>query len=107
MTTHRALGRGLNALIPETATTLLASTDGHEAQQMTRLPLEKIRANPYQPRTTFDQEKLQELIRLWEKEAAAHAALPLQEPTPQILSVSGFEDAFGPAASAHGTTPEP
>ena len=62
MTTHRALGRGLNALIPETATALLAPLDGREAQQIARLPLEKIRANPYQPRATFDQEKLQELI---------------------------------------------
>ena len=62
MTTHRALGRGLNALIPETATALLVPPDGRETQQIARLPLEKIRANPYQPRATFDQEKLQELI---------------------------------------------
>lgn len=52
-------------------------------------------------------EKLQELIRLWETEAAVHGALPLQEPTPQILSVSGFEDAFLPTASAHGTASTP
>jgi arylsulfatase A-like enzyme len=54
--------------------------------------------------------KLQELIRLWEEEAAVHGALPLQEPTSQILSVSGFEDAFFPAASARderGTPPKP
>lgn len=62
MTTHRALGRGLNALIPETATALLSPLESGGAQQIIRLPLEQIRANPYQPRTQFNQEKLQELV---------------------------------------------
>jgi arylsulfatase A-like enzyme len=45
-------------------------------------------------------EKLQELIHLWQKEAERHDALPLRQPTPQILAVSGFEDAFAPATPA-------
>jgi ParB family chromosome partitioning protein len=49
----RRLGRGLDALIP--------SLDIHEDDQVVQLELTRLRANPYQPRKTFDQNSLQEL----------------------------------------------
>lgn len=38
--------------------------------------------------------RLQELIQQWRDEAARNHALPLTEPTPAVLSVSGFEDGW-------------
>lgn len=61
MTTHRALGRGLSALIPETPTVTSTESTVKESQ-ITQVRLDAIRANPYQPRSDFNQEKLQELI---------------------------------------------
>ncbi len=52
MTGKRRLGRGLGALIPETIDSGAALREINIAQ---------IRRNPFQPRTRFDQEKLQEL----------------------------------------------
>lgn len=53
----RRLGRGLEALIA-TATSPSPSGPGSELQ---RIPVTKIRANPYQPRRTFRPEELTEL----------------------------------------------
>ena len=61
MTTHRALGRGLNALIPERATTTMLETSSNDPQ-LVKLHIAQIRPNPFQPRSTFNQEKQQELI---------------------------------------------
>ena len=60
MTTHRALGRGLNALIPEAPTAVLPEPTPKEPR-ITQLRTDAIRTNPYQPRADFNQEKLQEL----------------------------------------------
>lgn len=49
----RGLGRGLQALIPEIELT--------EKDEIRDVPLEKIRANPAQPRKIFDEAKLAEL----------------------------------------------
>jgi ParB family chromosome partitioning protein len=58
-TPKRALGRGLSALIPQ------ASVPVHgelaESAGIVRLPLERIRRDPRQPRKTFDETKLREL----------------------------------------------
>ena len=55
MKKKRALGRGLSALL----------SDSHKvptnAQSILDLPLAEIRANPLQPRQSFDQERLEEL----------------------------------------------
>ncbi len=56
--TRKALGRGLEALIPPSPLTLSALT---EAPAQGELPVEEIGANPYQPRTRFDEETIQEL----------------------------------------------
>ena len=53
MTTKNVLGRGVGALLPEEAT---------EAEDKYFLcDIEKIRANPNQPRSYFDEEKLRQL----------------------------------------------
>ncbi len=56
--TKKALGRGLEALIPKKVITAIEERKGG-AQQ---IPLSKIRPNPYQPRKTFRAEDLQELV---------------------------------------------
>ncbi len=56
MTSKKALGRGLEALIPKK---LLEEKKG-SAQQ---LPLSKIKPNPFQPRKVFRSEDLQELVQ--------------------------------------------
>src|SRR3954463_11610573 len=50
----RGLGRGLESLIPAAA-----KVDKSSAQRT--VPVEKIKPNPYQPRTRFDPQALQEL----------------------------------------------
>ncbi len=57
--TRKALGRGLEALIPPSPINLSALTDLPPAQG--EIPVEEIGANPYQPRTRFDDETIQEL----------------------------------------------
>jgi len=49
---ERGLGRGLGALIPRAATTGLRE-----------VPVEAIKPNPWQPRTTFDEQELEELAQ--------------------------------------------
>jgi len=56
--TKKALGRGLEALIPKKVITAIEERKGG-AQQ---IPLSKIKPNPYQPRKTFRAEDLQELV---------------------------------------------
>ncbi len=51
-----ALGRGLEALIPTGA------QDGEAARQWSIIPLDRIAPNPYQPRQSFDEEALAELV---------------------------------------------
>ncbi|MEA3328405.1 MAG: ParB/RepB/Spo0J family partition protein [Candidatus Omnitrophota bacterium] len=52
------LGRGLNALIPEKIETQKASP----AEQITRVKINQIATNKYQPRQEFDQGKMNQLI---------------------------------------------
>lgn len=55
MSTQR-LGRGLRALIPPTE-------PERAADEVQQVPVDLIEPNPYQPRQTFDQEKLEELAQ--------------------------------------------
>jgi ParB family transcriptional regulator, chromosome partitioning protein len=55
MATHKALGKGLSALIPET------ENYGSGAVRFFQCPVEMIEPNPYQPRQTFDGDELEEL----------------------------------------------
>jgi ParB family transcriptional regulator, chromosome partitioning protein len=56
----RRLGRGLEALIPGSATTGSAVSAGPPSD-LQRIPLSRIRANPFQPRREFDPVELAEL----------------------------------------------
>jgi ParB family chromosome partitioning protein len=55
----KVLGKGLEALIPQTAAASASGQAGGE--RVVEVPLETIRANPHQPRKSFDDEKLRQL----------------------------------------------
>ncbi|HEX9407533.1 MAG TPA: ParB/RepB/Spo0J family partition protein [Thermoanaerobaculia bacterium] len=57
MNQKKALGRGLSALIPQKSEPAIAS--GALAQ----IPLDRISANPYQPRKAFNERSIDELTR--------------------------------------------
>ncbi len=66
MSKKKALGRGLSALLENVETDI---TTGTQSESTTRvlgsvamLPVSQIEANPFQPRTVFDQESLMELV---------------------------------------------
>ena len=58
----RALGKGLDALIPRS---VMESVSG---DKIIHVPVEKVGANPHQPRKSFDQETLKELSRSIQKD---------------------------------------
>ena len=64
MAKKSALGRGLGALLDNTASGLVAKGVLNQvpvAGSISGIPISNIEANPFQPRTRFDQEKLDEL----------------------------------------------
>ncbi len=56
----RGLGKGINALFPETST---AGEVVEDKEEIVTIPLENIFPNPYQPRMEFDEQKLEEMAR--------------------------------------------
>lgn len=59
-----ALGRGLSALLEDAGTDITSGIDpgqGVVAGSVTNLPIESIETNPFQPRTHFEQQALDEL----------------------------------------------
>ncbi len=60
MARRPGLGRGLDALIPG-GDSKDSSAGARSAQGVLQIPIEKIKANPQQPRSAMDQEKLNEL----------------------------------------------
>ena len=60
----RGLGRGLAALIPENRQESAGSEPLQREEQdgVRRIPIAQVEANPYQPRTLFDPEKMAELV---------------------------------------------
>ena len=64
MTKNRALGRGLGALLGNTEVELQSqsvSSDEPVVGSIGKIAIAKIETNPFQPRSRFDQEKLDEL----------------------------------------------
>jgi len=60
----KALGRGLKALIPDEGFVSVSKEEEQELAQdgtIGSLPVDKIRANPFQPRKEFDETALEEL----------------------------------------------
>jgi ParB family transcriptional regulator, chromosome partitioning protein len=63
--TRQALGKGLNALLarrdsPDTVVTAAGRDEG-ASESITRIPVDRIRSNPFQPRLDFDPVALDEL----------------------------------------------
>ena len=80
MAKHRtgALGRGIEALFEENT---IADSDSTE--QVQDIKLTSIRANPYQPRRTFDQAALRELAASIEKSGVFQPII-LRQPDPAV-----------------------
>ncbi|MFC1621444.1 ParB/RepB/Spo0J family partition protein [Candidatus Omnitrophota bacterium] len=57
----RGLGRGLEALISGTTSTQKSNILSGQSQGIINLPIEKIKANKYQPRADFDKQALEDL----------------------------------------------
>ena len=57
---NKGLGRGLSALMSDIQPSTGAATPTPRSADQ-KVPIEKVRANPNQPRRSFDEEKLQEL----------------------------------------------
>jgi ParB family chromosome partitioning protein len=60
---RKALGRGLEALIPDRVTTADEPSGLPMAGGETKIPLEDVTPNPYQPRGRFDPEGMKEIIQ--------------------------------------------
>jgi ParB family chromosome partitioning protein len=67
MTKRPALGRGLSALLEDDKTDVTGSADGAQLPKtvgsIAEIEISKIEANPFQPRTKFEEEALQELAQ--------------------------------------------
>jgi ParB family transcriptional regulator, chromosome partitioning protein len=64
MTKKRALGKGLSALLQDSSTDITTTSTFKEervAGAIANIPIELIEANPFQPRTHFEEEALEEL----------------------------------------------
>jgi ParB family chromosome partitioning protein len=59
-----ALGKGLDALIPEFPKELIKpEKDSAGSTELVHIKIDKIKPNPYQPRAKFDEEKMEELTQ--------------------------------------------
>ncbi len=80
MNEKRRLGRGLGALIPEA----LPEKEG----DIKEIEIHRIKPNPYQPRTTFDEKKLRELADSIEQHGLVQAIVVAPEKD-QFILVAG------------------
>jgi len=76
MSEKRRLGKGLGALIPDAVSTTAETTE---------IKLNKIKPNPFQPRRTFDDEKLSELASSIKEHGVIQAV---------VVTPSGTEDQY-------------
>ncbi|MGK7395112.1 MAG: ParB/RepB/Spo0J family partition protein [Candidatus Cyclobacteriaceae bacterium M3_2C_046] len=58
---RNALGRGLGALLDDSDSQEKQNLESSAINSISEIPLEEIEANPFQPRSSFDQEALEEL----------------------------------------------
>ena len=67
MSKKKGLGRGLSALLADVETDITTGTNTESTTRVlgsvSTLPLDQIEANPFQPRTVFDEESLMELVQ--------------------------------------------
>ena len=84
------LGKGISALIPEYAE---PSGQGDATRQVVYLNVDEVEPNPYQARTTFDEEQIDELMRSIKKKASS-------SPSPSTASARITKSS--PASAAGG-----
>jgi ParB family chromosome partitioning protein len=60
---RRALGKGLSALLPTRPTAQTADETPHAGEEVAKLPIDLIDANPLQPRRVFQDDRIQELAQ--------------------------------------------
>jgi ParB family chromosome partitioning protein len=60
---RRALGKGLSALLPTRPTAQTADETPHSGEEVAKLPIDLIDANPLQPRRIFQDDRIQELAQ--------------------------------------------
>lgn len=60
-TKKNALGKGLGALLESARTDITSKDEGNIVGSVSNIPLSQIQANPFQPRTDFETERLLEL----------------------------------------------
>jgi ParB family transcriptional regulator, chromosome partitioning protein len=60
---HRALGKGLSALLPTRPTPQPAAEPAHSGEEVALLPIDLIEPNPLQPRREFRQDRLEDLAQ--------------------------------------------
>ena len=62
---NNRLGRGLSALLKDETSVVSASDKGAEVLvgSIVEIDLKKIQTNPYQPRTNFDKNALEDLVK--------------------------------------------
>lgn len=58
---RNAMGRGLGALLEDSSTNVATTIDNQPTGSINEIELSQIQVNPYQPRTHFDREALEEL----------------------------------------------
>src|SRR5690554_261403 len=67
MSKKKGLGRGLSALLADVETDITTGTNTESTTRVlgsvSTLPLDQIEANPFQPRTVFDEDSLMELVQ--------------------------------------------
>ena len=85
MARRPGLGRGLDALIPGSDSKESSTANAHSAQGVLQIPIEKIKANPQQPRSAMDEEKLNELAA----SIREHGILQ-----PLVVSISSDSDGY-------------
>lgn len=85
---RRALGRGLEALIPAAA---VGSNEATDKNAVLTIPIEKVRPNHLQPRKNFDAEKLSELASSIKNHGLAQPILVSFDPASQTYELIAGE----------------
>lgn len=83
----KALGRGLDALFGEVSEAY--ENEGTQVDTITELSINEIKANPYQPRKTFDEGALLELSESIKEDGLLQPIVVIEDETDGYLIVAG------------------
>ena len=102
----RGLGRGLSALMADVAEPVVSNTTSGGGEQ--NVPIEKIKPNPNQPRRTFEQGLLDDLVAsIKEKGVLQPLIVRAVDDGYEIVAGERRWRAVGPAASDQCPSPSP